>query len=73
MDLIQRDQSHKLIGAFFQGYNEIGPGFLDEVYHQSLEYEPETVKLPDNPRYTQVFNSLKATAFQVDSPNRPHS
>ena len=105
MDLIHRDESYELIGAFFEVYNEIGPGFLEEFYQQSLKHEPgfrkipfveksklevrykgallkkgyepdffchskitvelKAVKLLDDPRHTQVFNSLKATAFQV--------
>ncbi len=105
MDLIHKDESYELIGAFFEVCNEIGPGFLEEVYQQSLKHEPELRKIPflekpklevrykgellkrryepdffchskiivelkagkllNDPRHIQVFNCLKAAAFQV--------
>ena len=46
MDLIHKDESYELIGAFFEVSNEIGPGFLEEVYQQSLKHEPGLRKIP---------------------------
>ena len=46
MDLIHKDESCELIGAFFEVSNEIGPGFLEEVYQQSLKHEPVLRKIP---------------------------
>ena len=46
MDLIHKDESYELIGAFFEVCNEIGPGFLEEGYQQSLKHEPGLRKIP---------------------------
>jgi len=52
MNLIHKDELHKLIEAFFEVHNEIRPGFLEEVYQQSLKHEPGLRKIPfvENPK-----------------------
>ena len=52
MDLIHKDESYELIRAFFEVRNEIGPGFLEEVYQQPLKHEPGLRKIPfvENPK-----------------------
>ncbi len=32
-------EGYALMGAAFEGYNHLGPGFLEEVYHEALEWE----------------------------------
>ena len=46
MDLIHKSESYELIGAFFEVYNEMGPGFLEEVNQQSLKRELGLLKIP---------------------------
>lgn len=36
-ELKHRELTKKVIGVFFQVYNELGYGFLESVYHRSLE------------------------------------
>jgi GxxExxY protein len=38
-DLIERDLTHRIIGAFFDTYNALGNGFLESVYASALERE----------------------------------
>ena len=35
-DLKHHDLTEKIIGVFFDVYNELGPGFLESVYQKSL-------------------------------------
>ena len=35
-ELKHRELTKRIIGVFFQVYNELGFGFLDSVYHKSL-------------------------------------
>ena len=35
-DFKSRVLTQKIIGVFFEVYNELGPGFLESVYHKSL-------------------------------------
>lgn len=37
-ELLQRE-GYELVGAAFEVYNQIGPGFLEEVYHECLRRE----------------------------------
>ncbi len=46
MDLIHKDESYELIGAFYEVHNELGHGFLEEVYQQSLKHEFGLRRIP---------------------------
>lgn len=39
MDLIYRQEVYAIVGACFEVYNELGSGFLEDVYHEALERE----------------------------------
>ena len=45
-DVIYPDESYKIMGACFEVYKELGPGFLEEVYHESLKIELELRGIP---------------------------
>ncbi len=38
-DLIYKDESYQIIGKCFEVHNNLGPGFLEIVYKDALEYE----------------------------------
>ncbi|AHG92481.1 GxxExxY protein (plasmid) [Gemmatirosa kalamazoonensis] len=38
-DLIERDLTYSVIGAFFEVYNTLGYGFLEQVYVEALTLE----------------------------------
>ena len=38
-DLLFKKESYKIIGKCFQVHNNLGPGFLEIVYKDALEYE----------------------------------
>lgn len=38
-DVVLKDESYAVMGACFEVYNELGPGFLEAVYHEALEIE----------------------------------
>ncbi len=39
MDLLHQDVTEKIIGAFYDVYNELGYGFLEKVYENALYHE----------------------------------
>ena len=41
-----KDESYVLIGAFYEVYNTLGCGFLEEVYQESLEMELQERNIP---------------------------
>ena len=38
-EIILKDESYKIIGKCFEVHNNLGPGFLEIVYKDALEYE----------------------------------
>ena len=46
MDLLFKDESFTIIGKCFEVYNNLGPGFLEIVYKDALEYEFRKAGIP---------------------------
>ena len=46
MNLIYREEAYAVIGACFEVYNEMGSGFLEDVYQESLERELSDRSIP---------------------------
>jgi len=44
-DLIYKEESYKIVGICFEVYNNLGPGFLEIVYKDALEYEFNKVNI----------------------------
>ncbi len=45
-DIIYKDDSYKIIGICFEVHNNLGPGFLEIVYKDALEYEFKKANIP---------------------------
>lgn len=45
-DLIYKDESFNIIGKYFEVHNNLGPGFLEKVYKDALEYEFKKFNIP---------------------------
>lgn len=39
MELMYKEEVFKIVGAAMEVYNDLGPGFLEAVYHEALEIE----------------------------------
>lgn len=44
--LIYKEESYKIIGTCFDVHNNLGPGFLEIVYKDALEYEFRNAGIP---------------------------
>lgn len=44
--LLYEDLTYKIIGAAFDVYNELGPGYLESVYEDALCYELDKNNIP---------------------------
>ncbi|MDZ4688564.1 MAG: GxxExxY protein [Planctomycetaceae bacterium] len=49
-DILYPDESYKIMGACFEVYREMGPGFLEAVYQECLEIEFEIQQIPAVPQ-----------------------
>lgn len=45
-DLIYKEEAYKIIGICFEVHNNLGPGFLEIVYKDALEYEFRKAGIP---------------------------
>lgn len=45
-ELIYAEQSYKIMGACFEVYKHMGPGFLEAVYQECLEIELADREIP---------------------------
>ena len=60
-ELRQQDEGYALMGAAFEVYNELGPGFLEEVYQEALEMVLAAQNIPfiSKPRLNVWFREVK--------------
>lgn len=45
-DIIHKQESYKIIGKCYEVHNNLGPGFLEIVYKDALEYEFKKSNIP---------------------------
>ncbi len=60
-ELLYPSESYRIIGACFEVYKELGPGFLEAVYQESLEIEFDLQKIPfhSQPELPLVYKGRK--------------
>lgn len=49
-DLLYKDEVYAIVGAAMEVYNDLGPGFLENVYQEAMEIESDERKIPNKPR-----------------------
>jgi GxxExxY protein len=67
-ELIYREESYRIIGACFEVYNELGCGFVEPVYQESLQIEFEWRAMPVRP---QVELELKYKGRLLEQKYKP--
>lgn len=45
-NIIFKEESYKILGICFEVHNNLGPGFLEIVYRDALEYEFKKANIP---------------------------
>ena len=56
MDIIHKEESFKIVGALLEVHNELGPGFLEAVYHEALMIEFERRGIPfEHEKELEIF------------------
>ena len=55
-DLIYKEESYQIIGKCFEVHNNLGPGFLEIVYKDALEFEFRKAGIPYEREKKYVVN-----------------
>ncbi|MCF8334642.1 MAG: GxxExxY protein [Bacteroidales bacterium] len=55
-DIIYKEESYQIIGKCFEVHNNLGPGFLEIVYKDALEYEFKKASIPYQREREYVVN-----------------
>jgi GxxExxY protein len=48
-DLLYKDEVYAIVGAAMDVYNDLGPGFLENVYQEAMEIEVDARRIPSKP------------------------
>ena len=68
--LIYKDESYKIVGAAFKVYNWFGPGFLEAVYQEKIQYDGVELKQTykaDFVCFGKIIIELKAVSALDDA------
>jgi GxxExxY protein len=68
-ELIYKAESYAIIGACFAVYKDKGCGFLEPVYHECLEIEPESQCIPFLSKPLQTLQYRGRTLLQTFAPD----
>lgn len=49
-DLLYKDEVYAIVGAAMDVYNELGPGFLENIYQEAMEIELKERNIPAKPQ-----------------------
>jgi GxxExxY protein len=49
-ELLYKDEVYAIVGAAMEVYNDLGPGFLENVYQEAMEIEVADRKIPSKPQ-----------------------
>ena len=55
-ELLLKEEVYTVVGAAMEVYNELGPGFLEAVYHEAMEIELSRRDIPHHSRVKLQIN-----------------
>jgi len=67
-NIIYRDLSYQIMGAIFEVHKELGPGFLESVYHKALveEFSKRGMKVDTQKAINLVYKDKKIGVHRLD-------
>jgi GxxExxY protein len=68
-DLVYKDECYRIMGACFEVYKELGCGFLEAVYQESLEMELVTQQIPFRPQVALLLTYKGQSLKQMYVPD----
>ena len=67
-DLLYKDLAYKIVGCFYEVYNQLGPGFKESVYHKalSIEFDLQNIPYEEEKRISIKYKGKSAGSYTPD-------
>lgn len=67
-NFLYKDLSYKLVGCFYDVYNELGPAHKEQIYHEALKiiFGEKGVQYKDKPRLKITFRDKNIGVYEPD-------
>jgi len=67
-DLLYKELSYRLVGCFYEVYNELGPAHKEQIYHEALKisFENNQLSFKDKPRLKMLFKGKNVGTYEPD-------
>lgn len=67
-NFLYKDLSYKLVGCFYDVYNELGPAHKEQIYHEALKivFEDKGIEFRDKPRLKITFRNKNIGVYEPD-------
>ena len=66
--LLYKDLTYKLIGCFYDVYNDLGPAHKEQIYQEALKVAFQDLRIPykDTPRIKMKFKGREVGVYSPD-------
>lgn len=67
-DILYKELSYKVVGCFYEVYNELGPAHKELVYHEALKiaFNQKRISYQSKPRITVKFQNRPVGVYEPD-------
>ena len=69
VELLYKDEVYAIVGAAMEVYNQLGAGFSEAIYQETLEIEVDSRNIPNNPQaniFIEYKNQTLKNFFKPD-------
>ena len=65
---LYKDLSYRLVGCFYDVYNELGPAHKEQIYHEALKivFKEKDIGYQSKPRITISFRGKNVGTYEPD-------
>ena len=67
-ELLYKDLAYKIVGCFYNVYNQLGPGYKESIYHKALiiELESNKINFVEEKHLPVVYKNKKVGVYIPD-------
>jgi len=67
-NFLYKELSYKIVGCFYDVYNELGPAHKEQVYHEALgiSFNEAGIRYKDKPRLAVLFRGKNVGIYEPD-------